>query len=107
MATFYIRYALAGGFGGVENADWEKIDCNNLEEAESTAYQAACDEYDNYEGLHGLRTVEQIMEEDELSEEEAEEEWREEREGWLDYEATATKPEDFEEDEPSRDRDNG
>jgi hypothetical protein len=40
-----------------------------------------------YDGLHGLRSVDQIVEEDEVDEDEAYEIWREERESWLEYQA--------------------
>lgn len=94
MAKFQIRAALSGGFGGVENACWETVECSSMAEAESEAYEAACAVYDSYDGLHGLRSIEQIMEEAEVSEHDAEEIWREEREGWLDYEAREYAPED-------------
>lgn len=85
---FRIRYALGGGFGGVKNAEWEDCpEAENMAQAEQFAYEMACQEYENYDGLHGLRTVHMIMEEDGLSKEEAGEQWKEERESWLDYEA--------------------
>lgn len=92
MARFWIRYGLGGGFGGVGN--WEEINVSSLEEAENEAYWAACEEYEAYGGMHGLLTIEDIMEEEELSEEEAEEQYREYRESWLDYEATDQEPEE-------------
>lgn len=91
---FKIRYALSGGFGGVENVDWEEIEADNLEDAENQAYQSAIEEYESYEGMHGLRTTEEIMEEDKVSEDEAYEIYKEEREGWLDYEAKEIKEND-------------
>lgn len=87
MPKFQIRYALAGGFGGVENADWETIEAEDLEKATDEAYQGACGVYDSYDGLHGLRSISQIMEEDDCDETEAEQVWEDERESWLDYEA--------------------
>ena len=91
MSKFEMRYALSGGFGGVENKEWEDSDAETLEEAEKDAYQMACEEYDGYDGLHGLRTTEEIMEEDGVDGDEAQETWIEEREGWLDYEAREKK----------------
>lgn len=102
MSKFYIRYGLGGGFGGCERMDWEEVLCGSLDDAQQEAYQAACEEYESYAGLHGLREIEQIIEdakedEDEcLSEEEAEEIFKEERDGWLEYEAVDEKPLDFE-----------
>jgi hypothetical protein len=84
-----IRYGLGGGFG--EDGEWEDCDAKNREEAESLAYDHACEVYDSYDGLHGLRNVEMIMEEEDVDAEEAEEIWREEREGWLDYESRSVK----------------
>ena len=83
---YKIRAALGGGFGGTEFAEWEDCDATTEDQAKEMAYELACEEYDQYDGLHGLRSVEQIMEEDGLSEKEAEETWREERESWLEYE---------------------
>lgn len=84
---FEIRYALGGGFGGCGNKDWEIIEAGSLKEAEEEAYEQACQVYEMYDGMYGLRSVSDIMEEDGLTEEGAEEEWREKRESWLDYEA--------------------
>ncbi len=87
MAKFEIRYALGGGFGGVEQEDWEEIEAKDLDKAMGIAYEQSCQVYESYEGLHGLRGVFEIMEEDNCSEEDAEITWRDERESWLDYEA--------------------
>lgn len=87
MPKFRIRYALGGGFGGTEYQEWEEITASELDEANLIAYHNACDEYDTYAGLHGIRDIDDIMEEDEVDEEEAEEIYREEREGWVEYEA--------------------
>lgn len=73
---------LGGGFGG---ATFRKKFEGTKDEAEREAWLEACEEYETYEGLHGLRDLEQIMEEDDLSEEDAMVEYNEEREGWLDY----------------------
>ena len=73
---------LSGGFGG---ANFIKEFTGTKEEAEAEAYQEAKDIYDSYEGTSGLRTIEEIMEQDGLDEEEAEIEWEQEREDWLDY----------------------
>ncbi len=88
---FRIRYALSGGFGGCENKDWEEIEADTLDEANDEAYRLANEEYESMEGMHGLRTTEEIMEEDEVEQEEAEEIYREEKEGWLEYEAEKVK----------------
>lgn len=80
---YIIGWGLSGGFGGIHN--YEVIEAASLEEAEKDAYQKALEEYENYSGYHGLRSIEDIIEEDGVDEEEAEEIYNEEREGWLDY----------------------
>ncbi len=82
---FQIKYALGGGFGGCDNVDWEDCDAKTLQEAEDIAYEMAQQEYDSYAGMHGLRGVETIMEEDELDEEDAEIVYQDEMESWLCY----------------------
>jgi hypothetical protein len=97
MPKFYIRHALGGGFGGVKNASWEEIEAEDIEKATDAAWELACEDYGSYVGLHGLRDLDQIMEEDDVGEDEAIDIYGEERESWLDYEAVADKPEDYEE----------
>lgn len=82
---YIIGWGLSGGFGGAQN--YEVIKANSLEEANKESYQRAIDEYEQYEGMHGLRSVDDIMEEDGVDYDEAEEIYNEEREGWLDYSA--------------------
>lgn len=82
---FIIGYGLAGGFGGARN--FEVIQVDNQEEAEEWAWEQACEEYERYVGMYGLRDTSEIMEEDEVDEDEAEAIFNEEREGWLDYSA--------------------
>lgn len=97
MPEFFIRYGLGGGFGGCERQDWEKIECETEDEADLVAYDLACEEYDGMAGLQGLRTVEEIVEQDEVDEEEAEQVYEEEREGWIDYQVSAVYPDDYNE----------
>jgi hypothetical protein len=80
---YIIGWGLSGGFGGIRN--YEVIQTSSLEEAEKDAYQRALEEYESYSGHHGLRSVDDIMEEDGVEEQEAEEIYNEERENWLDY----------------------
>ena len=82
---YRIKYALGGGFGGVENANWEVIEAENIEEAEDIAYNYARYEYESYEGLHGLRSISDIMEEDDYDEDIAIEIYNEEVESWVEY----------------------
>lgn len=84
MDKYIIGYGLAGGFGGIQN--YTVIKANTIEDAEKEAWMMACEEYDSYLGSNGLRDVDEIMEEDGVDLEEAEEILNEERESWIDYE---------------------
>ena len=79
-----IYAGLSGGFGGSHYV--EKFYGTN-EEAEKYAWEQACEEYESLAGMHGLRTIEEIMEEDELDYDDAEMTYNDERESWIDYEA--------------------
>lgn len=81
---YIIGYGLGGGFGGQRN--FEVIEADNEEQAEKVAYESACEEYESYVGMYGLRDISQIMEEEEVEDEdEALQIFEEERESWLDY----------------------
>jgi hypothetical protein len=82
---FKVRYGLGGGFGGLDTGDEEIVEASNLEEATILAWDFACEYYDQYGGI--LRSIEDIVEEEEVSLSEAEEIWNDERESWLEYEA--------------------
>jgi len=83
---YIIGSGLGGGFGGQK--EFEVIEANSLEDAEQWAWEKACDEYESYAGMYGLRDLSQIMEEDEIEDEDyAIQVFEEEREGWLDYSA--------------------
>ncbi len=91
MAKFKIRYALGGGFGGTDNKDWEEIEAKNEDDANDEAYRLAVEEYQSMVGMHGLREVSEIMEDDEVDEDEATVIYNEEMESWLEYEAEEIK----------------
>ena len=82
---------MGGGFGGADN--YEVMKARSLRDAEEYAYEMACQEYEQYDGMHGLRSISDIMEEDGLSMEDAEQDWQYERESWLDYGAEEWTPE--------------
>jgi hypothetical protein len=95
--NFYVIYAgLGGGFGG---ASLDGIEYCTKDKAEESAVEAANETYSSYEGSHGIRTIEEIMEEDEVDEEEAEQIYSDERESWLDYRVELYDPEKFEDKE--------
>ena len=83
---FIIGYGLGGGFGGARN--FEVIQVDTQEQASDWAFESACEEYENYVWMYGLREISQIMEEDGIEDEdEAQEVFNDERESWLDYSA--------------------
>lgn len=83
---YQIRAGLGGGFGGCESHDWIDSEAPDEETAEKEAYELAVEEYDSYAGLYGLRSIQDIMEEEDIDEVEAEEIYQEEMEAWLTYE---------------------
>ena len=91
QGKWFISYGLGGGFGGANN--FEVIDAHDEDEANRYAWEKACEDYESYVGLHGLRTEDEIMEEDNVDQETAEEIYNEERESWLDYSAEPYDPE--------------
>lgn len=89
MPKYEIYAGLGGGFGGANYE--ETLEFENEDEAEDYAWECACQQYEGYAGLHGLRSVDQIVEENEVDKEEAEIIYSEERESWLDYYAKEVK----------------
>ena len=84
MAYFKIYAGLSGGFGGANFIDTLEFD-NELD-ANQYAYEEAVYIYEGYEGIHGLRTLEQIMEDEGIEAEDIGlDMYIEEREDWLDY----------------------
>lgn len=80
---YIIGYGLSGNFGGIQ---YEVIQADEEIEALAYAHQKACDLYEIYEGLHGLRTISQIMEEEDIDDEDqALDYYIEERDFWLTY----------------------
>ena len=78
-----IYHGLGGGFGGARSSEAFE---GTKDEAETESWNKACEDYDRYAGLHGLRSLSDIMEEDGIEdEEEAEMIYNEKRESWLDY----------------------
>ena len=58
MAYFRINY----GCGCGDNEEY--MEFNTQEEADFVAYQLAIENYESYEGLHGIRSMAEIAEED-------------------------------------------
>lgn len=84
MKKFKITWGLGGGMkAGTEDED--TVEYETEQQATDDAWQRACETYESYAGMYGLRSVEQIMEEDESSEEDALQTFEDERESWLCY----------------------
>lgn len=92
---YNIYAGLSGGFGGANYIG--TLRDSNLEEAEKYAYEAACEEYDSYAGSHGLRTVDEIMEDETLDERDAYETYLQEMEDWIECYVIPTDEDDLEE----------
>lgn len=92
LQDYNIYAGLGGGFGGATYI--ETIKNSTLQEAEEYAYECACQEYEDTVGLHGIRSIVDIMEEDGVDEEEASEIFKEEQESWIDYYVIPTAEDD-------------
>lgn len=80
---FIIKYGMGGGFGGAIAE--EEVVAEDHEEAELYAFEAACEYYEMYVGLHGIRGTDDIMEEDGCNEDDAQDIFNEERDTWLEF----------------------
>lgn len=108
MAKYNLYAGLGGGFGGYQYHCTEDFDTK--EDAESAARQLAIEEYQSYEGYHGILCEDEIAEDyceengiefDELSNEDWEEiesMYIEEVESWISYMVTTI------EEDPEHDR---
>lgn len=100
MKQYNIYAGLGGSFGGA-NYQFTTL-CETEDEALGEAFESACEEYEQYSGLHGLPGWEDAvheycennnLSEDELTDEdsqEIEECYNDTRESWLDYYVVAT-----------------
>ena len=83
IKNWRIYAGLGGGFGG---AYYQFNEITDKDTAESIAFEQACEIYDSYGGMHGLFNYKDAKEEDpELTEEELDEMYNEDRESWIDY----------------------
>ncbi len=86
---FKIWYGLGGSFGGYESNEPEIIEATNKDMAIDYVRQCAIDLYESYGNLHGLRTIEVIVNEEGLDIDNDIEEimdiYNDEMEMWLDY----------------------
>ena len=109
MERFHLYAGLSGGFGGAHYC--ETVEAENIDEACEFAYQLAIEEYQSYEGLHGILSwaecYEDAMEsgfigEDTMTEDEiatyVDDMYQEEIESWIEYYAIKDEgqdPEDY------------
>lgn len=86
---FEIYAGLGGGFGGASYI--ETIEANTREKAEEYARQCAIDDYESYEGSHGILSRDDVFEDliesfdEEPLEEDVDLKYMEEVEGWITY----------------------
>ena len=83
---YNIYAGLGGSFGGPR---YEGTLDSTLEEAEHTAYELAVEEYQSYEGFHGIMTWEDVAEAEGLNPNEdmdsIDEAYQDEIESWIEY----------------------
>lgn len=99
LKQYNVYAGLGGGFGG---AFYQFTTLAESEDdANELAYEAAIAEYESYEGTKGLRTIEDIRDEEDqtLSDEDIEEIYCSEREDWLEYYVVLTSEDDIDEEE--------
>ena len=98
---YNIYAGLGGSFGG---ATYQGTgDFSSIEYAEEMAYQFAVEEYEMYEGYHGIRSWTDIADEEGLDYEEDEDEineiYEDERGSWMEYYAVLTEEDTLEEED--------
>lgn len=97
---YNIYAGLGGSFGG---ATYQGTgDFKSRESAEQAAYEAAVEEYEMYEGSHGILDWNDVAEnnnldpDDESNESEIDELYNEEKESWMEYYVVLTEEDDLE-----------
>jgi hypothetical protein len=93
MSKYKIFAGLGGSFGGAQEVETGEFE--NEEKANKRAYELAKEEYESYQGLHGIPDEESIKEENpEYSDEDIQQAINDDMESWLDYyvEEIKTKP---------------
>jgi hypothetical protein len=80
---YKIYAGLGGGFGGATYQ--ESINFDNMDEALTHAEELAYEMYDDYAGMYGLRTIEEIIEEENCDEETAIEMYEEDKNNWIEF----------------------
>lgn len=87
MKNYRIYFGLGGGFGH----EYETVEAVDQEDAENIAYHKALEAYENYEGMHGVPTAEEVAEEEGIDPDDPDyhaamdDAYREVKEGWVSY----------------------
>jgi hypothetical protein len=76
---------LIGASGLGDYWDYGIYSVKSEKDASELAWFLACEQYEYYIGMHGIRDVSDIMEEEECDQENAYEIFKEDREMWIDY----------------------
>ena len=103
-----MKYNIYAGLGGsLGGATYRGTgDFSSRESAEEMAYQCAVEEYEMYEGSHGIRSWEDIADEEGLDYEEDEYEinemYEDEKESWMEYYVRLTEKDDLEGEEMTK-----
>jgi hypothetical protein len=91
MARFWIRFS---GIHSCEMEDWIVVEAEDIGTAETIAYEEAKEDFEQYEGLHGIGDREAYAE-DGMTEDEIDAAVADEMESAIDYEVRATEPEEY------------
>lgn len=90
MKKFRVFAGMGGGFGGAKN--YGVYEFKNAEEAEHYAYEMAVQEYQSYEGYHGIISWGDIVDnpeefglEEDYTEDDINEIYNEEIDSWISY----------------------
>ncbi|MER2227326.1 MAG: hypothetical protein ABS916_09775 [Carnobacterium sp.] len=71
--------------GSLNEAEYIETFEGTEEQAARYAWECACEDFESYAGLHGTRDITDIMAEENVEWDEAEDIFNDERESWLDY----------------------
>lgn len=90
MAKYEIFAGMGGGFGGAQSHGIFEFD--SIAEAEQTAYELAIEEYQSYEGCHGIMSWDDCREDliesfgdEDITDEDINAHYQEEIESWISY----------------------
>ena len=89
MKQYFLKYGLGGGFG----YEYTVEEFKDEEQAQKEAWSLASQEYESIAGEYGIRSIEEIMEEEDMDYEDAEMVFFDERESWIDYSVELYDPE--------------